>query len=108
MDRVTDDEIAIMHELMAAATAGPWETNKQTWKSRADPSYRWSAYGIEQATDPANPDDIMRSAICYAQSEGQLSKADAELIVAAVNALPRLLLEIRAMRSVERQTKEQT
>lgn len=73
--------------ILKPSTALPWVVNTQTWKSRIS-DHTWSACGIEQ--DEAVHGE-MASAICYAQSTGQLLPKDAAYIVQACNAFPALV-----------------
>ena len=86
--------------MIKPSTALPWVVNTQTWKSKTS-DHQWSACGIEQDESVYG---VMASAVCYAQTTGQLSPKDAVYIVQAVNshaALVEALQDIVARNEIQ-------
>jgi hypothetical protein len=79
-----NDDVSRLRELLAKGTRGPWRIGLEGDNTGWPESSVWSA-----------EDDCVGE--CYRNA----SEADAALIVAAVNALPKLLDVVEAARKVE-------
>ena len=94
-------DIEALRRLMEKATAGPWSIWREPIKDIQDAIDE--AMVQVQATDPIIDAMVLLNAggKCPAMTGcGPTSDANAELIVAAVNALPSLLTELEALRAL--------
>jgi len=92
---ITDSELDRLEALASAATPGPWHDDQGSWVYSSNPD-ACRAFAMMNAEDTAR----FYVGACIGESMGT---ADAAFIAASRSAVPKLIAEVRALRSLLRE-----